>query len=34
MSMKESEDEVKERTLYSEDSCLACLYLSKGEQPV
>ena len=30
--MKENENEVKEDTLDSEDSCLACLYLSKTEQ--
>ena len=34
-SMKENEDEVKERiVLDSEHSCLACLCLSKGKQQV
>jgi len=32
--MKEEESEVKEDTVYSEDSCLACFYLSKVEQQV
>lgn len=32
--MKENESEVKEKTGYSEDSYLACLYPSKVEQGV
>jgi len=32
ISAKENESEAKEETVYSEESPLACLYLSKVEQ--